>query len=204
MFLDKLKPLLVVAAILPALARADYLSDLEKMNLSQLNLTEAALIVDLKERTEQKYEPVKTSYWAATASKKAADKKKLIDSLLILLPAKVAVLERVEKRRDNPSYNDLASVILTDIKVKSPNRDKFTNASSMDTVLVRGDLVKQQIVSGSADFAITYRVAYSEAGTIRIQGVPVTTGKKTNFTASYGNHDYEISALVKTSKSGWN
>ncbi len=202
--MNKLKALLIIAATIPALAHADFLSELEKMNLSQLNHTEAALIVDLKERTDQTYKPAKISFFAASARKKESDKKKLIDSLMVLLPAKVAVLERVEERRANPSFNDMASVTLTDIKVKSPTRDEFPHASSRDTVLVRGDLVKQQIVSSDADFPITYRIAYSEGGAIRVQGVKVIADEKTSFTATYGNHDYEVSAWVKTSKSGWN
>lgn len=204
MFINKLKKLMVIALVAPSIAFADYQSELESMKIRDLVLAESALIVELKERADRTFQPTKISRFAATAGKRESDKRRLVESTLELIAAKVALNDRVEERSKNPSYNDKAAITIRDIKVTSDTSNDFTDAITKPTILYRGGLVKNNIFSDNVNFPLTYRVTYSENGYIRVQGVKINNGDTTNFTINYGDRQYQVTAKIESSESGWN
>lgn len=199
-----LKKVMAISLILPAVALADYQSELESLSTRDLTVAESALIVELKERADQTYKESKISRFAATEGKRANDKKTLIESTLKLIAAKLELNARVTERKLNPSFNDKAAIALSDIKIQSDTGNDFDNATTLPVTIIRGDIQKSSIISDSVNFPLTYRITYSESGTIRVQGVTSSDMERVSFITTYEGSEYKVSATIKASFSGWN
>lgn len=199
-----LKKVIAISIILPAVALADYQSELESLSTRDLTVAESALIVELKERADQTYKESKISRFAATEGKRANDKKTLIESTLKLIAAKLELNARVTERKLNPSFNDKAAIALSDIKIQSDTGNDFDNATTLPVTIIRGGIQKSSIISDSVNFPLPYRITYSESGTIRVQGVTSSDMERVSFITTYEGSEYKVSATIKASLSGWN
>jgi hypothetical protein len=199
-----LKKVIAISIILPAVALADYQSELESLSTRDLTVAESALIVELKERADQTYKESKISRFAATEGKRANDKKTLIESTLKLIAAKLELNARVTERKLNPSFNDKAAIALSDIKIQSDTGNDFDNATTLPVTIIRGGIQKSSIISDSVNFPLPYRITYSESGTIRVQGVTSSDMERVSFITTYEGSEYKVSATIKASFSGWN
>jgi hypothetical protein len=199
-----LKKVMAISLILPAVALADYQSELESLSTRDLTVAESALIVELKERADQSYKESKISRFAATEGKRVNDKKTLIESTLKLIAAKLELNARVTERKLNPSFNDKAAIALSDIKIQSDTGNDFDHATTLPVKIIRGDIQKSSIISDSVNFPLPYRITYSESGTIRVQGVTSSDMERVSFITIYEGSEYKVSATIKASFSGWN
>ena len=203
MIVNKFKILLLMSVAISTAVFADYKSELEALSISDLTVAESALIVEMEERADQTYQKSKISRFAFNSSKREADKKRLIENTLKLISAKIELNKRVSERIQKPSYSDKAVVILTDIAVISDTDNKFDSPSTLPTNLFRGGIQKNIIISDFVNLPLTYRVTYSENGTIRVQGEMVEKSKKTNFTIQNGDDEYNVSANIFMAFSEW-
>ncbi|MGR0278744.1 hypothetical protein ACUM5Y_06755 [Marinomonas dokdonensis] len=185
-------------------AQDSFKTQLEAMSLSDINRSEAALIAELKERTEVTYQPVQTSYYAISQAKRDSDKKNLVEHTLELINAKLSLMSRVNARKESPGYNDKAYVVLNNITVKSSTKHDFRKASAQGITLVKGELIKSDIFSGNVSFPLNYRTTYSEKENVYIQGVKPKADGSVDFDVKYDNHTYHVHGVVTISKNGWN
>ena len=185
-------------------AQDSFKTQLEAMSLSDINRSEAALIAELKERTEITYQPVQTSYYAISQAKRDSDKKNLVEHTLELIQAKLSLLKRIEARKASPGYNDKAYVSLHNITITSSTHHDFRKASAQGITLVKGELIKSDIFSDNVSFPLNYRTTYSEKENIYIQGVKPEADGSVDFDVKYDNHTYHVHGVVSISKNGWN
>lgn len=187
--------------------------DLNQYGNSSLREMNETMVKELYERTGMKHSIPDTLKVSLSKSKTASDKKKLINNLNMMKKYKSNLEDRVSDRRKSPSYNDMVAITITDVKVIGPRNYEFPNPMTTPMfIVIRGDQVNNIIYSDFKDirenigYNIEYRTAYSEDGSIIMNGTKLNgqNESKITFHVDVNNINFEVDATVSTNKNGWN